>query len=341
MPVRRVGSGTSRSQGVQVDDRHDRGSVQLVGIARGVEELALELLGTERLALHLVVADARRPGTGRAAAGRAGRGSSPARAPARSARSISPRFAGNGLRWRRCACAIAWPALAHPPAAGADRAVGAIPSRCTSTRASPCGSSTSRRDRLRDPVDLGLPGAHHQVVVGRVVGDVARAVRPSPGRRCGARARRAGDAPRAGPASRGRAGTGRNASPSSGSARWRSPGSIAGRSVDVRDPPRLGAVGEVAVGQQHHRRHVGDARSGPPRWRRRSSRRATAAATIGTGPRRCGRTSPAAGRPARSWSAGRSTGRRAARRRSISGSSVITARPIVSASARCPGRTWW
>ena len=70
--------------------------------------------------------------------------------------------------------------------------------------------------------------------------------------------------------------------------------------------PRLGAVGEVAVGQQEHRRAVG--RGDPHRLdaRRRSSRRATAGRRSAPATRRCGRTSPAAGRTARSWSAGRS-----------------------------------
>ena len=35
-------------------------------------------------------------------------------------------------------------------------------------------------------------------------------------------------------------------------------GSIVGQLVDLGDPPRLGAVGEVAVGEQHHRGAVGD-----------------------------------------------------------------------------------
>ena len=50
-----------------------------------------------------------------------------------------------------------------------------------------------------------------------------------------------------------------------------------------RDRPRLGAVGEVAVGEQEHRRAVG--RRDPHRLdaRRRSSRPATAGAMIGTG----------------------------------------------------------
>ena len=77
---------------------------------------------------------------------------------------------------------------------------------------------------------------------------------------------RAGDRPRAGqgllvaqvgPELRGALGAvlGR---PGCGWARSRSAGSIVGQVGDLGDPPRLGAVGEVAVGEQHHRRAVGD-----------------------------------------------------------------------------------
>ncbi len=54
-------------------------------------------------------------------------------------------------------------------------------------------------------------------------------------------------------------------------------------------------------------------------------------------PRRCGRTSPAAGRPARSWSAARSRGRRAGCRRSAAAARALTARPIVSLLSATPG----
>ena len=110
-----------------------------------------------------------------------------------------------------------------------------------------------------------------------------------------------------------------------------------GQRVDVGQQPRLGAVGEVAVGEQDHRRAVLRARCAPPRTRRRSSRPATARRRSAAAPRRGGRTSRAAGRPARSWSAGRSTGRRAARRRAISGSSRLIASPIASDLRSTPG----
>ena len=114
-------------------------------------------------------------------------------------------------------------------------------------------------------------------------------------------------------------------------------GSIAGEVVDLGDPPRLGAVGEVAVGEQHHRGAVGDRDPGRLERRRRSSRPGDCGATIGTGasPLRpniaCSRSacsvlvgSPVEGPP-------RCTSM------TSSGSSVITARPIVSDFSAMPG----
>ena len=39
---------------------------------------------------------------------------------------------------------------------------------------------------------------------------------------------------------------------------WRTPGRWSRQLVELGDPPRLGAVGQHAVGEQHHRRPVGD-----------------------------------------------------------------------------------
>ncbi len=98
-------------------------------------------------------------------------------------------------------------------------------------------------------------------MVGRVVGDVAACRRPSRCRRCGAPGRPCPAPPTGGPASPGRAGrAGRPARPRR---RRRCVGlggeghPQVGQVVDVGDPPRLGAVGEVAVGEQDHRRAVG------------------------------------------------------------------------------------
>ena len=110
-----------------------------------------------------------------------------------------------------------------------------------------------------------------------------------------------------------------------------------GSVVHLRDAPRLGAVGDVAVAQQHDRRHVLDRDAA--RLDRRVERVARAARGRRPAPatRRCGRTSPAAGRPARSWSACPCSGPRAGRSTITSGSSIITARPIASALSAKPG----
>ena len=89
-----------------------------------------------------------------------------------------------------------------------------------------------------------------------------------------------------------------------------------GQLADVRDAPGLGAVGEVAVGEQDHRRHVLEREAhGLDRHveavARASRPRARTAAL-----RCCGRRRPAADRPARSWSAGPCSARRAECRRS-------------------------
>ena len=113
--------------------------------------------------------------------------------------------------------------------------------------------------------------------------------------------------------------------------------SIVGRSVDVRDPPRLGAVGQVAVGEQEHRRAVGDRDPGRLERGVEAVAGRAAAPRSAPAPRRCGRTSPAAGRPARSWSAARSTGRRAGRRRRSAAARATRPRPIVSDFSAMPG----
>ena len=56
-----------------------------------------------------------------------------------------------------------------------------------------------------------------------------------------------------------------------------------GQVVDVREQPRLGAVGQVAVGQQDHRRAVGRRRSGPPRCAASKQSAGERGATTGTG----------------------------------------------------------
>ena len=209
----------------------------------------------------------------------------------------------------------------------------------TATVASPSGSSTSVGGRLGgDPVDLRLPGADHEVVVGRVVGDVAGPVGLLQPADAVLHPRGARDRPRRGPASPGRAGRGgtppsgrrwaRSRSPPrrSGPAGRRRPGSPTARR---RWPGSRRTAGSPASGRS--------ARSGPPRARRRSSRRGSAGAITGTGasPLRpniaCSRSdcSVFVGRPVEGPPRCTST--------ITSGSSVMTARPMVSDFSETPG----
>ena len=164
-------------------------------------------LDLERLALHLREALARAPGTPRAAARRAGRSSARAPARARSGAARSPRFAGNGFRWRRCRLDDRRARRRAPRStADGDRAVGAAPAdhqqlaavrrRATSTGGMSCAMRATFSAR----------SSHHALVVARRVGDVAACRPPSRGRRCGARGPACPGSPRAAPASRGRAG---------------------------------------------------------------------------------------------------------------------------------------
>ena len=66
--------------------------------------------------------------------------------------------------------------LADPADAGADRAVRRAPADHQHLRRAGRVVDLERRQRVGDPVDLGLAGADHQVVVGGVVGDVAVAL---------------------------------------------------------------------------------------------------------------------------------------------------------------------
>ena len=80
---------------------------------------------------------------------------------------------GIGLRWRRWICATERPERADPPAGGADRAVGRAPADDGDPRVAVRVVDLGGRQARGDPVDLRLAGAGHEVVVGRVVGDVA------------------------------------------------------------------------------------------------------------------------------------------------------------------------
>ena len=88
--------------------------------------------------------------------------------------------------------------LADAAHAGADRAVRRAPADHQHLRLARRVVDLERRQRVGDPVDLGLAGADHQVVVGRVVGDVAGAVALLEAADAVLEARRAGDGPRPG-----------------------------------------------------------------------------------------------------------------------------------------------
>lgn len=109
------------------------------------------------------------------------------------------------------------------------------------------------------PHDLGLAGADHEVVVGRVVGDVARAVLLLDAADTVLKTRRAGHRPRPGQGLR----VALVGPEHLGAVGQRVVG--AGREldaqvrefVDLGNPPRLGAVGQVAVREQEDRGAVG------------------------------------------------------------------------------------
>ena len=101
--------------------------------------------------------------------------------------------------------------------------------------------------------------------------------------------------------------------------------------------PGLGAVGQVAVGEQEDRGAVGQRDPGRLQGRVEAVGRGARARRSAPGPRRCGRTSPGAGRPARSWSADRWTGPPRWMSMTSSGSSRETASPIVSDFSATPG----
>ena len=91
--------------------------------------------------------------------------------------------------------------LAHAAHACADRAVRRTPAEHEHLGRWPSGPRVvdrERRQRVGDPVDLGLAGADHEVVVARVVGDVAVPVALLEAADAVLEAGRAGDGPRAG-----------------------------------------------------------------------------------------------------------------------------------------------
>ena len=135
---------------------------------------------------------------------------------------------------------------------------------------------------------------------------------PSRGRRCGASARACPAPPTGERACRDRAGTARRPRcrrRRRGSARSANGTEMSGSVRQVGEPPRLGAVRQVAVGEQDHRRAVLDRDAGRFDRREEAVRRAH---RRDDRERRLAVTAVhrhAAGRRPRSWWAGRSTGR--------------------------------
>ena len=223
---------------------------------------------------------------------------------------------------------------AHPPHRRRDRAVGGTPAEHEHPRVPGRVVDLEVAARRCRPPSPGAAAPSGRGCPGRR--RCCRCRRPSRCRRCGAPARACPGPPTGGRASPGRAGTAGTRRPSPFGSVANGTG-MSGRSAGVGDPPRLGAVGEVAVRQQEHRRAVlqRDPRRldrGVEAVGRRRAARPPAPAT-----RRCGRTSPAAGRPARSWSACRWTGPPRCTSTMTSGSSAATARPIVSDFSATPG----
>ena len=211
------------------------------------------------------------------------------------------------------------------------------PQPSTSTSASPVAVDLDRRDVPGDAGDLRRAGRTMCSWLCGVVGDVAGAVLLLDAADAVHRAPACRGWPTDGPGSRRRYGRTTGAvGVVRGSGRWRTSARCR-QAVDVGQQPRLGAVGQVAVGQQDHRRAVLDGDAGRLDRRRRS-----------TAPG-CGRRRSAAGaspwrpymrlsRSACSVLVGQPGGRAAALDvDDHSGSSRLTARPMVSPLSARPG----
>ena len=206
------------------------------------------------------------------------------------------------------------PARADPPAGRADRPVRRAPAEHQHLRVAGRVVHLQRRQRPGDAVDLRLPGADHEVVVVRVVGDVAGAVGLLDAADPVLQARRAGHRPRPGQRLR-VAQVGQELAVRRRSARWRTrpagpaasrrPGAATARS---RWPGSRRRAGRPASGTSIAIRTASSAASKQSAGRARRDDRHRRLAVAAEH-------APAAGRTARSWSAGRSTGRRAGCRR--------------------------
>ena len=136
------------------------------------------------------------------------------------------------------------------------------PHPTTSVVAVPLGSSTTTSGIVSaDPCDAVVAQPRHPLVVRRVVGDRALVLGLLEPADAVLEARAAPAAPRGARASPRRARTARTSRcrrRRCGSGADAKPGSIRGIESHVGDQPRLGAVREVGVGEQDHRRAVGD-----------------------------------------------------------------------------------
>ena len=176
-------------------------------------------------------------------------------APAGNARARLRVLPGIGLRCRRCACATACPSPRSRRTAAADRAVGRPPAEHQHVGVAGPGRRPSRSGTVMPSILAAAVRTMSSWLAGRR--RCRRCRRPSPARRSGAPARGCPAPPTAGPGSPGRAGTA-GSSPSGPFGSVANVTGSSGRSPTLGHPPRLGAVGQVPVGQQQHRRPVGE-----------------------------------------------------------------------------------
>ena len=219
-------------------------------------------------------------------------------------------LAGNGLRWRRWA----WATDSAVGLAGArprERIAPYVEPQPRISRSPARGPKTSSGGMsLAMPATLACAQQLHPVVVVRVVADVAGDVGLLEAADAVLQAGRARDGPRPGE----RLGVAQVRLERAVAVGRRSRRAIVGQVGERRDPPRLRAGGQERVGQVDDRGHVLEREApgldGEVEALARRGRRDDRDRRVGVAPEHA----PGAGRPARSSSACRSTGRRAGRR---------------------------
>ena len=160
---------------------------------------------------------------------------------------------GNGLRWTRCARATLPPRARSRRHRGLDGALGAAPAEDQQAGAFVV-VELGAGDVVGDAGDLGRPQEDTSARGCRCRTRRCRCRPPSPARRCGASGRGCRGWPTGGPGSRGHAG--RAGTRRRGSSRWRTAPRCRAASRHVGEQPGLGAVGQVAVGEEEDRRPV-------------------------------------------------------------------------------------